>query len=240
LSTNELQAVYNAGTEGKCLPQCTPPPSGIISWWPGDDSTNDIVSGHNGTLQGTATYGTGEVVDAFDLNGSSYVAVPDNNAWAFGTNSFTIELWANFRSINESYNIGYPDAVFVGQDEGGGDANKWFFALSAETLNFHINDPVNGPTFLVQAGFTPNLDQWYHLAVVRNGNLFTIYVNGVAIGSETSSRVIPNAAATLTMGQAEGLGYMDGKLDEVTIYSRALSTNELQAVYNAGTTGKCH
>jgi len=76
--------------------------------------------------------------------------------------------------------------------------------------------------------------QWYHLAVTKTGTLFTIYVNGNAVGSEISTPPIGAASAPLTIGEAEGLGYMQGRLDELTIYSRNLAPGEIQAIYNAG------
>src|SRR5437867_10003102 len=60
-------------------PSCVAPPSGMVSWWPGDGNADDIQGGNNGTLQGGATFGTGEVGQGFSLNGTSaYVSVPDN------------------------------------------------------------------------------------------------------------------------------------------------------------------
>ena len=59
-------------------------------------------------------------------------------------------------------------------------------------------------------------------------------MNGAAAGSETDTRSIPNASASLSIGQAEGLGFFDGRLDEMTVYSRALTAAELQAIADAG------
>jgi hypothetical protein len=78
-----------------------------------------------------------------------------------------------------------------------------------------------------------------NLAVVRNGRVFTAYRNGVAMGSETNSLVIPKPRAPLTIGQAEGLGFLDGLIDEVSFYRRGMSGPELQAIYAAGSIGKC-
>jgi hypothetical protein len=91
----------------------------------------------------------------------------------------------------------------------------------------------------VQAPFSPNVGQWYHLAVTRNGNIYTIFVDGIQVGSDVNAVAIPNANAPLTIGQAEELGFMNGLLDEVTIYNRALTQGELQAIFNAGEAGKC-
>jgi hypothetical protein len=64
-------------------------------------------------------------------------------------------------------------------------------------------------------------------------------VNGSVVGTETSGSPIGSATAQLTIGEAEGLGYMQGRLDELTIYQRGLSAAEIQAIFNAGTGGKC-
>jgi hypothetical protein len=79
----------------------------------------------------------------------------------------------------------------------------------------------------------------YHLAITRRGSLYTIFVDGVPGGSATDTRPIPNASAPLTIGQAEGIGYVDGCLDELTIHDRALTEAELLAIYQAGAAGKC-
>jgi hypothetical protein len=240
LAPSEIAAIYNAGGAGKDRPDCVAPPSNAIGWWAGDGNADDLVSTNNGTLQGGASYGSCEVGQGFVLDGSSgYVNVPDNDLWAFGNNDFTIELWANFAN-DPSGDEGHPynGGIFISSDEGGGNANKWFFSAAGDVLNFHINDPVNGPIFLINSAFTPDLNTWYHLAVTRSGDTFTAYVNGVAAGSDTCDRAIPNAAAPLMIGQAEGF-YFNGSLDEVTIYNRALSDSEISAIYSAGGAGKC-
>src|SRR5205823_4743698 len=132
-----------------------------------------------------------------------YVSMPDSDAWAFG-NYFTIELWANFNNYPNG-DVGHPDGgVFISSDECGGNMNKWFLAAGAESIGFHINDPVNGPVFLVNGAFNPVPGVWYHVAITRSGDTYTIYVNGQAVGTDTCSRDIPNAAAPLMIGQAEG------------------------------------
>src|SRR5205823_2630512 len=84
-------------------PSCVGPPAGLIAWWPANGTANDIVGTNNGTLQGGTLFATGEVNQAFSLNGSGrYVSVPDSPLWAFGTNDFSIELWANFASVTGS------------------------------------------------------------------------------------------------------------------------------------------
>src|SRR5262249_51021586 len=74
-----------------------------------------------------------------------------------------------------------------------------------------------------------DVDQWYHLAVTRSRGTFTIYVNGAPVASEKVEMIIPNPDAPLTIGQAHGIGFFSGLIDEVAIYDRALSPTELRA-----------
>jgi hypothetical protein len=212
---------------------CVPVPPRLVGWWRGEGDATDSAGTNNGTLRNGAGFAPGEVGSAFTFDASTgYVEVPDNDLWAFGTDSFTIELWANWNAAPQGY------SVFVGNDEGV-PGRKWIFSLVSDLLEFTVQNPPASPVFLVRAPLTPSLNQWYHLAVVRNGNVFTIFLNGVAVGSEANSITIGNANAPLTIGQAEGLGYFQGKLDEVSIYNRALAPNEIAAIYNAGSAGKC-
>ena len=56
---------------------CAPPPSGLVSWWPGDGNARDIWGSHNGTLENGATTAAGKVGQAFSLDGGNdYVDVP--------------------------------------------------------------------------------------------------------------------------------------------------------------------
>lgn len=222
---------------------CVQSPLGGIVWWPLDETSGTTARDLAGNNPGIHVNGpvpvAGNVGGALRFNGSDqYVGAPDSDLWAFGSQNFTIELWANFASPGGG-TIGHPSHIFIGNDEGSGTQNKWFFALGGGFLNFHINGPVVGSHFFPLGPFSPTLNQWYHLAVTRNGNVWTIYVNGASVASQVNAVVVPNPNAPLTIGQAEQLGFMNGLLDEVTIYNRALTQAELQAIVNAGSAGKC-
>jgi len=221
---------------------CLSPPPGAIAWWSFDETSGTIAGdriGDNvGGFAGEPMAVEGQVWGALHFDGNDYIAVADNDQWAFGANNFTIELWANFDAPGGG-SIGHPSDIFIGNDEGPGTRNKWFFALGGGYLNFHINGPAVGSRFFPLVPFSPNVGQWYHLAVRRNGTTYTIFIDGVPSGSATDTRLIPNANAPLTIGQAEQIGFMNGRLDEVTIYNRALSDEEIQSIFDAGNAGKC-
>jgi hypothetical protein len=213
---------------------CVQPPHGIVAWWPADGNANDVIGTNNGALMGSATFAQGEVGQAFSFNGSNaYVQVPQNNLWAFGTNDFSIELWANF-STNQS-------ATLICDTEGGGENPKWDFTYANDQLYFHYAPPYNG-NIAVSAAFTPVFGFWYHLAVTRSGNVWTFFTNGVVAATGTDSPALPTSiTAPLTIGASptDDQYYMNGLLDEICIYNTALSGSQIQAIYSAGSAGKC-
>jgi hypothetical protein len=221
---------------------CVQPPSGAIAWWSLDETSGntaaDRVGGHTGSYANGPVPAPGEVRGALRFNGTNYVVVQDSDDWAFGANNFTIELWVNFDTAPGG-SIGEPSDVFIGNDEGPGNRNKWFFAVGGGYLYFHINSPTLGPMFFPLVPFSPTVSQWYHLAVVRRGSTYTVFIDGVPSGLATNTNVIPNPNAPLTIAEAENLGFVKGRLDEVTIYNRALAPEEIMAIFNAGTAGKC-
>jgi hypothetical protein len=218
------------------------PPPGIIAWWPFDEASGTIaedIAGDNPGMHVDGPVSSPGLVDrALHFDGSNdYVAVPDSDLWTFGSNDFTIELWANFDTQGGG-TIGHPGDIFIGCDEGGGPSNKWFFALGGGYLNFAINGPGIGQKFFPRALFSPTVGQWYHLGVTRKGNIYTLFIDGTPVKSEVNNDVIPNPDAPLTIGQAEGIGFMNGYLDEVTIYNRALAEEEIRTIAEAGAEGK--
>jgi len=231
-SSNAVIGTESTGTINIVDSKCLPAPMGLVGWWPAEGNANDLASTNNGRLENGATFAAGEVGYAFSLNGvNQFISVPNNPAWGFGTNSFSIDLWANYSAIGNS-------PVFLANDEGGGATHKWIFWLNGGTLQFHVNMPT-GATYIGSAAFSPTLGQWYHIAVTRNGTAFLFYINGRLVSSNTSTVVIPTANAPLTIGQAEGSFNFNGMLDEIHIYNQTLSSSDIEAIYNAGSAGLC-
>ncbi|MBI2834589.1 MAG: LamG domain-containing protein [Acidobacteria bacterium] len=248
LDATEIADIYTAGAEGKCKP-CVEAPADLVSWWSGDGHPNDVIDGHDGTLQNGATHGTGKVGQAFNLDGSNdYVSVLDSPSWAFN-GGFTIDAWVR---VN---NLGHTQAI-VAQDEGPYNTNKWIFYVSSAPespidddnnpkvvvsarLGLHLNGPAIGGHTVESGATFPTDGAWHHVAVTRSGSTFTFYTDGSSVGSGDDATAIPDADTPLTLGWAEGDWYLGGALDEVEIFNRALSAAEVAAIYRASSGGKC-
>lgn len=177
-------------------------------------------NGNNGAATGT-TIVDGRFGKTRSFNGTSdYVSVPKNDGFNFGSNPFTVETWVKFSTAPSRM-------ALVAYDEGTTLLyKKWIFWYENGGIKFHVNNPTSGFVDLVSTPWTPIIGKWYHLAVLRNGNTFDLYMDGARIATQTSSVIIPSISATLTIGQAEGLGFLNGLLDEIRISNKARSPQE--------------
>jgi len=242
LSSAQIQAIYAAGSAGKCAPQpanCVPPPSGLIGWWPGDGNANDIGGTNNGTLQGGATFTTGKVGQAINLNGSSqYVDVP-NRASLNPTTSISLEAWIYPRLPLNS--IGSPIIKKAGEGLAQQDGYSLEF-MGTNGVIFSVN--VNGTVWGFATDPAPvPFSQWSHVAGVYDGTNVSIYVNGLLVSRKLgahSAPIVPSANH-LQLGHdpSNPSRYFNGLIDEASIYSTALSSAQIQAIYTAGSAGKC-
>lgn len=227
-----------------CFPafaqSCADQGGSTIAWWPFDDSPCEIAAGRHAVVTSPTEYIAGVVGKAFRFDGSvsDYLHVPDSSAWDFGADDFTIEFWVVWFVVRDSV-ISLPDTVFVGHDETSGNFRKWFFARGGGMLNFHVNSPDLGPIFFCLASFTPTPNEWYHLAVTRQSSEYRIYIDGQLAAVDSFGLPIPDANVPLTIGSAEGLGFFDGAIDELTLHGRTLSPENIAEIVAAGSLGKC-
>jgi hypothetical protein len=82
--------------------------------------------------------------------------------------------------------------------------------------------------------WNPNLNNWYHVVVTRNNLKFTEYVNGVSIGSTYTIGSFINTNYELRIGGYSMTNnyYVDGMMDEIRIYNRALNEDEIQTLFS--------
>jgi hypothetical protein len=130
-----------------------------------------------------STSGSGSVA----LNGSSqYLSFPNNTAFNFGTGDFTVEGWvyptstSGTRPIVEIRTSGSNSTGFALVSQSG-----------ATTVNVYTNSAFVGAS---TNSLTTN--QWNHVALVRSGNTWTYWINGVSGGSFTNSSTQSDGATT--------------------------------------------
>jgi len=227
---------------------CAPSPTGLIGWWPADGNANDLTGANNGILQGGANasaIGFDGLCFSFDgTNG--YVQVPDSPT--LRPTNLTIEAWVRFSALDSAGQGGSPagDQYIVFRQNSRSD-NFEGFDLSKTRIAggdvFRILvAPQTGSSVEIQSATFITTNVWYHIAAVRGTNFIQLYVNGMLERQATVTFPQDYGNFPLYFGSS-GESYWDhklkGTLDEVAIYSRALSSGEVGAIYAAGGSGKC-
>lgn len=198
---------------------------GLIAHWSFNGNAVDVTgNGHDGIVNGAqlSTDRFGSANSAYSFDGNDYISVADSADFTLGSSPFTIAAWSRMSEF--STDAGY---YFMGHDEGPGNTDKWIFFQGNSGISF-----VTTPTSWVSLGsYDFQIGDWHHIAVSRDGNLLSAFVDGVKIGDTLFTSIIPNPSASLLIGDAEsqhpGRNYR-GSIDDVRIYERALSSTELQ------------
>jgi hypothetical protein len=197
----------------------------FVAHYPFDNSATDASgNGRTATLFNT-TYVTGRSGSALNLNGTSaYASLP--SGILAGASDFSVALWVRLDAVTAwtrlfDFGTGTNSYMFLSPRSGTGTLR---FAIT--TGGAGAEQQINGPAALT-AGV------WTHVAITRNGNLGILYVNGAEVARNTGLTL---GAGSLGSTSQNWLGrsqyadpYLDGALDNVRLYSRALTASEVSA-----------
>jgi hypothetical protein len=208
---------------------CGSSPVALYHFDEGSGTTAGDSSGNNdGTIYG-ATWSTGKIgTHSLFFNGiDNYVGMGDNPNLDMGTSDFTLAAWVN---LDSSSTTAYSTIIGKG---GTADSNPgyWLFYHNAnQNIDFRMGEGISR----VRAyGSTDIKDSsWHHIAVTadRDG-LATIYVDGYPDGSASISSK-DGLSLDTTSGFSIGSGYWYGNIDEVRVYTRVLTPQEILGLVN--------
>jgi hypothetical protein len=221
---------------------CAPLGSGAVSWWAFDSLGADRLMVNPGRGVNGVGLSDGRVGKALKLSGvNQYVQIPSSASLLPG-GSFTIEAWVNPSQTRDQ------DIL----SKWANHERSYILALTANNgVRFGISDAahqLDGPFHIFDTvGNVVPLSAWSHVAGVydQSTGKRSIYVNGLKVAERVDPPITvfrSNNDAAIGARQAEldlAVDFFVGELDEVTLYQRALSGEELKAIYEARATGKC-
>lgn len=238
---------------------CAIPPENMVGWWPGNGSANDFLSIHDGTLGAETDFAFGYVRESFNLDGiDDYVSILDStpSEQLDGFTELTIDAWIfpNTQLWQDGPN--FINAIVSKYNTTLADGASYYLILYNDNLRVAVFQSVSPE---IWAGLQSTVEiptgEWSHVVGVwRGGTTFELYVNGVQVSGSPISGGSPSPSMTMAandvpvnLGRVESFGgsssgpsaFYHGLIDEVEIFDRALSADEIQAIYGAGSVGKC-
>jgi hypothetical protein len=243
---------------------CLAQPSGLVSWWPANDNANDIIGSNNGALENSATYGLGEVDDAFNLTGNTssssdqYILI---NGGTMPTNlqiqsNITLSAWIYPTAYPTDYGNGAIGVIAGSQHDGNYAGATLYYDARVNPDAGGQGSPVghiafnigNGSTWYVQDTQTQvPLNQWTLVTGVgTSGQPSQIYFNGILQPSNSGNYpsswtgTASYASTWFQIGQETNENRpFTGLIDDVQVYNKSLTHAQIQAIYNAGNAGMC-
>jgi hypothetical protein len=180
-----------------------------------------------------ATFGPGVVGQAFALNGAYFVDLGNASPLQVSSGDFTVDGWVNFAAIpgdqdivnKMNYNGGLPNAdgwrLFKQNDN-----RFWFCFGGAAGTNGCGN-----PSTTVFSRTVATTGVWYHVAGVKNRNSLSMYVNGQLESTQALGTFVDSNGADLLIGSFFISAFLNGSVDEVQIYNRALNSAEIALAF---------
>ena len=203
------------------------------------DATDASPQANDGALLNGIGFGPGRTGQAFDFQtpttfGSNphTVEVPDDPS--LDATAVTVAAWVNVDTLSASWVVAHKGKsantsnyeLGVGPDGGGGAeiGLGWY----------------NGGTFysvsIPAPGFV--VGEFHHVAATADGTTVSIYLDGVLIGQGVQTTPLVPNNDPLQLGSFFPHGNrMDGRIDELVIFNRALNATEIESIYDTGGNG---
>jgi DNA-binding beta-propeller fold protein YncE len=215
--------------------RCVPPPSDLAGWWPGDGHANDVREDSAGELRGGAAFAPAWIGQGFALDGRAAHVLVSTLTNVDMAADFTLAVWMKPAAIGRSTTI---------LEHAGGHTAGWRLTRDADGRVSFCDFPVgeSGCTTRTARSEAPvRAGAWTHVAASAAGRRLSLFVDGELAGSAD----IPARAAILAQnfrigGSAGDGGFFAGVLDEVQLYRRALSIDDVRRVFGAGRSGLCY
>ena len=233
LSQQEITNMYNGvNYSDTCNAVSGSLVNGLVAYYPFCGNANDQSgNGLNGVVNGAILTSDrfGNTNNAYSFNGTSdFIKVLDNDLLDL-TQNLTLSAWISPNSVvNEQAIIG------KGKIPSQTGYSLLHNVLIPEKTGISIqNQPIPVSEAHINSS-TLNLNTWYNLIGTYNGSQLKLYLNGALVNTiSTSLQLMPNSLTDLFIGcELSGFRFFNGKIDDVGVWNRALTQQEVTQIYN--------
>jgi len=201
------------------------PSNGLVGWWPfngnaTDESSNTNDGNVNGATITNDRFGNNNA--AYSFNGSNnYISMPTMNNIPMGNSARTLSVWMNPSSLWNQWTL---TAIGYGSPS---TNNAFIFGLGNNII------AVQGWASDYSSPLIYTVGQWMQAICTYDGTNIQIYVDGVLIGSGTNSLWNTNGTEFYFGARpSQGNSFFPGQLDDIGIWNRVLTQQEITALYN--------
>jgi hypothetical protein len=224
---------------------------GLVSYWTMDGGDMNWATGQLTdragsfpmsaiTLSTSTTPALGKIGQAFGFTQNGYLNSVSAYTALNGSTGLTVCGWVNLAKLGSTD----PDdgAVFTVNSSDTNSIILWYNTNvtgtdHAHAYTFNVGDTADGPGRVNSANFAAIANVWQHVCGVMAGSARRIYVDG-SLSASTSGAVTTSYtnANTASIGNwSNGTNYlMNGAIDDVRVYNRALSSAEISELYGKG------
>ncbi len=214
------------------------PTDGVVGYWPFDSGTingntvQDVIGQNNGELNGNPNVVTGKVDKALEFNGENFVIIPGTDTLDFnGAEEMTVAAWVN--AAEDSPVIGVV-AGCCGNIVAQRDLNSWALRFDGRNAGQEY-EFITMPSWQGDSGFGIAFfakNEWHHIVAIVDGNKKYLYADGKLENDIDYNGPMQSEGIETVIGKASDGGFI-GLIDEVVIYDRALTENEVMQLYTA-------
>lgn len=209
--------------------------AGLVSHWMMDDGSGsvatDSVGGHDGLLQGDATWAEGFIGGALRLDGNGDYVDCGNQAAFNITDAVTLAAWVQARN-----DFAYPDWSGIIMRGGPNiDTYALYYHWSSKRLGFKTTG--TNPNWLASntnAAAALFDGDWHHVAATYDGTTKRVYLDGVEIINAASVGKIETSNGRLLLGAGRDQNpptlFVAGRIDDARLYKRGLPVNDVKAL----------
>ncbi len=214
------------------------PLDGVVSYWPFDEGTiagntvEDVLGDNDGELDGNFKKVDGKVGKALEFDGENFVHIPGTATLEFaGAEEMSVAAWVNADSDSPVKGVvAGCCGTIVAQRDMNGWALRFDGRNAGQEMEFIVMPGWQGDGGFGAAAFKKG--QWHHIVGIVNKKEMLLYVDGQLEKEMTYNGPMATNGSETEIGKAGDGGFV-GIIDEVMIYSKALSADEVEQIFEA-------